>query len=154
MTNQSIKFILLESLKAAERTLENDLKQDQQSKNVIQYLLNFFKYVGIDTVEKLALQSRDYVKGQIQIGIETSVAKLSSAVSSLVNLIVGFLIVSIGLVFGAIAFSLFLGELLGSNALGFVVSGVLWIIVMLTTLKILFNKKKLEHLISRKIKMH
>ena len=154
MTTQSIKFILLESLKAAERTLEKDLKQDEQSKNVIQYLLDFFKYVGIDTVEKLALQSRDYIKGQVQIGIDTSIAKVSSSVSSLVNLIVGFLIVSIGLVFGAIALSLFLGELLGSNALGFVVSGVLWIIVMLTTLKILFNKKKLEHLISRKIKMH
>ena len=154
MTNQSIKSILLESLKAAERTLEKDLKQDEQSKNVIQYLLVFFKYVGIDAVEKLALQSRDYIKEQVQIGIDTSVAKVSSAVSSLVNLIVGFLIVSIGLVFGAIALSLFLGELLGSNALGFVVSGVLWIVVMLTTLKILFNKKKLEHLISRKIKMH
>ena len=154
MTNQSIKSILLVSLKAAERTLKKDLKQDEQSKNVIQYLLDFFKYVGIDTVEKLALQSRDYIKGQVQIGIDTSVAKVSSAVSSLVNLIVGFLIVSIGLVFGAIALSLFLGELLGSNALGFVVSGVLWIVVMLTTLKILFNKKKLEHLISRKIKMH
>ncbi len=154
MTNQSIKSILLVSLKAAERTLKKDLKQDEQSKNVIQYLLDFFKYVGIDTLEKLALQSRDYIKEQVQIGIDTSVAKVSSAVSSLVNLIVGFLIVSIGLVFGAIALSLFLGELLGSNALGFVVSGVLWIVVMLTTLKILFNKKKLEHLISRKIKMH
>ena len=154
MTNQSIKSILLVSLKAAERTLKKDLKQDEQSKNVIQYLLDFFKYVGIDTLEKLALQSRDYIKEQVQIGIDTSVAKVSSAVSSLVNLIVGFLIVSIGLVFGAIALSLFLGELLGSNALGFVVSGVLWIVVMLTTLKILFNKKKLEHLISRKIKMY
>jgi len=154
MTNQSIKSILLESLKAAERTLENDLKQDEQSKNVIQYLLDFFKYVGIDTVEKLALQSRDYIKGQVQIGIDTFVAKVSSAVSSVMNLIFGFLIVSVGLVFGAIALSLFFGEMLGSNALGFVVSGVLWIVVMLTTLKILFNKKKLEHLISRKIKMH
>ena len=113
-----------------------------------------FKYVGIDTVEKLVLQSRNYIKGQVQIGIETFVAKVSSAVSSLVNLIFGFLIVSIGLVFGAIALSLYLGVLLESNALGFLVSGVLWIVVMLTTLKILFNKTKLEHFISRKIKMH
>ena len=154
MTNQSIKSILLEVLIAAERTLEKDLKQDEQSKNIIQYLLDLFKYVGIDAVEKLALQGRDYIKGQVQIGINTSVVKVSSAVSSLVNLIVGFLIVSIGLVFGAIALSLFLGELLGSNALGFVVSGVLWIVVMLTTLKILFNKKKLEHFIAKKIKIH
>ncbi len=142
MTNQSIKSILLEVLIAAERTLEKDLKQDEQSKNIIQYLLDLFKYVGIDAVEKLALQGRDYIKGQVQIGINTSVVKVSSAVSSLVNLIVGFLIVSIGLVFGAIALSLFLGELLGSNALGFVVSGVLWIVVMLTTLKIIFKQKK------------
>ena len=117
-------------------------------------MLDFFKYVGIDTVEKLVLQSRNYIKGQVQIGIETFVAKVSSAVSSLVNLIFGFLIVSIGLVFGAIALSLYLGVLLESNALGFLVSGVLWIVVMLTTLKILFNKTKLEHFISRKIKMY
>jgi len=154
MINQATKAILLESLKAAERTLEKDLKQDEQSKKVIQYLLDFFKYVGIDTVEKLVLQSRNYIKGQVQIGIDTFVAKVSSAVSSLVNLIFGFLIVSIGLVFGAIALSLYLGVLLESNALGFLVSGVLWIVVMLTTLKILFNKTKLEHFISRKIKMH
>ena len=154
MINQATKAILLESLKAAERTLEKDLKQDEQSKKVIQYLLDFFKYVGIDTVEKLVLQSRNYIKGQVQIGIDTFVAKVSSAVSSLVNLIFGFLIVSIGLLFGAIALSLYLGVLLESNALGFLVSGVLWIVVMLTTLKILFNKTKLEHFISRKIKMH
>ena len=154
MINQATKAILLESLKAAERTLEKDLKQDEQSKKIIQYLLDFFKYVGIDTVEKLVLQSRNYIKGQVQIGIETFVAKVSSAVSSLVNLIFGFLIVSIGLVFGAIALSLYLGVLLESNALGFLVSGVLWIVVMLTTLKILFNKTKLEHFISRKIKMY
>jgi len=154
MTNQAIKSILLESLKVAERILEKDLKQDEQSKNIIQFLLNFFKYVGIDTIEKIALQSRHYIKGQVQIGIDTFVAKVSSAISSLMNLIIGFLIVSIGFVFGAIALSLFLGELLGSNALGFVVSGVLWIVVMLTTLKIIFNRKKIEHLISRKIKMH
>ena len=154
MINQATKAILLESLKAAERTLEKDLKQDEQSKKVIQYLLDFFKYVGIDTVEKLVLQSRNYIKGQVQIGIDTFVAKVSSAVSSLVNLIFGFLIVSIGLVFGAIALSLYLGVLLESNALGFLVSGVLWIVVMLTTLKILFNKTKLEHFISRKIKMN
>jgi hypothetical protein len=154
MTNQTIKSILLESLKAAERTLEQDLKQDEQTKNILHYLLNFFKFVGIDAIEKLALQGRDYIREQIQIGIDTAVAKVSSAISFLVNLIVGFLIVSIGLIFGAIALSLFLGELLGSNALGFVVSGVLWIVVMLTTLKIIFNKKKLEQLISRKIKMH
>ncbi|MBG7631448.1 MAG: hypothetical protein IZT56_13605 [Bacteroidetes bacterium] len=154
MINQATKAILLESLKAAERTLEKDLKQDEQSKKVIQYLLDFFKYVGIDTVEKLVLQSRNYIKGQLQIGIDTFVAKVSSAVSSLVNLTFGFLIVSIGLVFGAIALSLYLGVLLESNALGFLVSGVLWIVVMLTTLKILFNKTKLEHFISRKIKMH
>ena len=154
MINQATKAILLESLKAAERTLEKDLKQDEQSKKIIQYLLDFFKYVGIDTIEKLVLQSRNYIKGQVQIGIETFVAKVSSAVSSLVNLIFGFLIVSIGLVFGAIALSLYLGVLLESNALGFLVSGVLWIVVMLTTLKILFNKTKLEHFISRKIKMY
>ncbi len=154
MTDQAIKAILLETLKAAEITLENDMKQDEQSKKFIQYLLDFFKYAGIDTLEKLAVEGRDYVKAQVQIGIDTSVAKVSSAVSTLVNLIFGFLIVSIGLIFGAIALSLFLGELLGSNALGFVVSGILWIVVMLTTIKILFNKTKLEHLISRKIKMH
>ena len=154
MTSQSIKSILLESLKAAEKTLEKDLNQDEQSKNLIQYLLDFFKFVGIDTVEKLALQSRNYIKDQVQIGIDMFVSKVSSAISSLVNLIVGFLVVSIGLVFGAIALSLFLGELLGSNALGFVISGVLWIVVMLTTLKILFNKKKLEHFIAKKIKIH
>ncbi len=154
MTSQSIKSILLESLKAAEKTLEKDLNQDEQSKNLIQYLLDFFKFVGIGTVEKLALQSRNYIKDQVQIGIDMFVSKVSSAISSLVNLIVGFLVVSIGLVFGAIALSLFLGELLGSNALGFVISGVLWIVVMLTTLKILFNKKKLEHFIAKKIKIH
>ena len=44
MTNQDIKSILLETLIAAERTLEKDLKQDDQSKKVIQYLLDFFKY--------------------------------------------------------------------------------------------------------------
>jgi hypothetical protein len=140
MTNQTIKSVLFESLKVAERTLEKDLKQDDQSKKVIQYLLDFFKYFGIDTIEKLALQSKDYIKGQVQIGIDTFVAKVSSAISSLVKLIIGFLIISIGLVFGAIALSLFLGELLGSN-------------VMLTTLKILFNKKRLEQLISKKIKI-
>jgi len=32
MINQATKAILLESLKAAERTLEKDLKQDEQSK--------------------------------------------------------------------------------------------------------------------------
>ena len=154
MTNQVIKSILLESLKAAEKTLEKDLKQDEQSKKVIQYLLEFFKYIGIDTIEKLIQQSRSYIKGQVQIGLDTFVAKVSSAISSLVNLIAGFLIVSIGLVFGAIALSLFLGELLESNALGFVISGVLWIVVMLTTLKILFNKEKLKHFIYKKIKMH
>ena len=140
MTNQDIKSILLETLIAAERTLEKDLEQDDQSKKVIQYLLDFFKYVGIGAVEKLVLQSRDYIKDQVQIGIDSAVAKVSSAVSSLMNLIVGFLIVSIGLVFGAIALSLFLGELLGSNALGFLISGVLWIVVMLTTLQFHFNK--------------
>jgi len=153
MTNQDIKSILLETLIAAERTLEKDLEQDDQSKKVIQYLLDFFKYVGIGAVEKLVLQSRDYIKDQVQIGIDSAVAKVSSAVSSLMNLIVGFLIVSIGLVFGAIALSLFLGELLGSNALGFLISGVLWIVVMLTTLQFHFNKTKLEHFISRKLKM-
>ncbi len=153
MTNQDLKSILLETLIAAERTLAKDLKQDDQSKKVIQYLLDFFKYVGIGTLEKLALQTRDYIKEQVQIGIDTAVSKVALAISSLVNLIVGFLIVSIGLIFGAIALSLFVGELLGSNALGFLISGVLWIVVMLTTLKIYFNKTKLEHFISRKLKI-
>jgi len=154
MTNQAIKSILLESLKAAERTLEKDENQDEQSKKVIQYLLEFFKYIGIDAIEKLAQQSRNYIRGQVQIGLDTFVDKVSSAVSSLVNLIVGFLIVSIGLIFGAISLSLFFGELLESIALGFLISGVLWIVVMLTTLNILFNKAKLKHFIYRKIKMH
>jgi hypothetical protein len=154
MTKQAIKYILLESLKAAERTLEKDLKKDEQSKKVIHYLLDFFKYVGIDAIEKLTLQGRAYIKGQVQIGIDTFIASLSSAISSLLNLIFGFLIVSIGLFFGAIALSLFLGKLLDSNALGFLVSGILWMIVMLTSLKILFNQTKLEERISRKIKRH
>jgi hypothetical protein len=152
MTNQSIKLILLEALIAAERMLEKDLKQDVESKKSIQYLLYFFKSVGIDTLEKLALKSRAYIKEQVQIGIDRSVAKVSLVVSVLINLIIGFLIISIGLVFGAVGLSLFIGELLGSDALGFIISGFLWVLVMLSTLKMFFNKKKIEHFISRKIK--
>lgn len=154
MTKRSMKLILLEALASAERMLEKDLKQDVASKNRIQYVLLFFKSVGIDTVEKLALKGRAYVKEQVQIGIDRTVSKVSEVISALINLIVGFLVISIGLVFGAVGLSLFIGELIGSNALGFVISGILWVLVMLTTLKLFFNKKKLEHFISRKIKLN
>ncbi len=153
MTNQAIKSILLESLQAAERTLEEYLKQDEQSKKTIQYLLTFFKFIGIDSIEKLAAQSKHYIKGQVEVGIDMFIDKVSSVVSSLVNLIVGLLIINISLAFGAIALSLYLGELLENNALGFLISGVLWVVVILTTVKVFFNKSKLEQLISRKIKM-
>ena len=89
MTKQTLKVILLEALDAAEIALEKDVKRDEQSKMYVQYLLYFFKSVGIDTVEKLALQGGEYIKGQVQLGIELSVAKVSLAVSTLLNLIVG-----------------------------------------------------------------
>ena len=153
METESIKAILLESLKAAEKTIEADLNKDEESKKMTQYLLHFFKYLGIDTIEKLALQGKHYVQHQVHEGIHKSTVVVSKIVSSLITLMVGFLIVCVGLIFGAVALSLWLGSLVGSPALGFLIAGVLWILIAFIATKILFNKKRLEHLISEKLNL-
>ncbi|CAM1345178.1 hypothetical protein [Tenacibaculum amylolyticum] len=148
----SIKNILLESLKAAEKTLEADLNKDEDSKKVTQYILHFFKFLGIDIIEKLVNEGKVYIQHQVHEGIHKATIVVSKVVSSLITLLTGFLIICVGLIFGAVAFSLWIGSLIGSNALGFLIAGGLWIIVALIAVKILFNKKRLEKIISEKIK--
>ncbi len=151
MDNQAIKSILLESLKAAEKTVEADLKNDEETKKTVQYLLHFFKFLGIDAIEKLALEGKTYVQHQVQHGIETSTKVIAKVVSSLMTLIITFLAVSVGLIFGAVALSLWLGSYFNNSALGFLIAGALWIILAFTLTKIFFNKKKLTQLISKKL---
>lgn len=148
----SIKNILLEALKAAEKTLETDLNKDDDSKKMTQYLLHFFKYLGIDIIEKLVIEGKIYVQHQVHEAIHKSTIIVSKIVSSLITLLTGFLIICIGLIFGAVALSLWIGSLIGSTALGFLIAGGLWSAIALMAVKILFNKKRLEKIISEKIK--
>lgn len=148
----SIKTILVESLKAAEKTLEADVNKDEETKKMTRYLLHFFKYLGIDTIEKLAIEGKTYVQHQVHEGIHKSTIVVSKVVSSLITLMVGFLIVCVGLIFGAVAFSLWLGNIVGSSSLGFLIAGFLWILTAFIATKILFSKKRLEQMISKKVK--
>ena len=152
MKIETIKLILLESLKAAEKTLEADVNQHEDSKKTMKYFLQFFKYLGIDTIEKLAIEGKNYVQHQVHEGIHKSIIAASKIISSLITLMVGFLIICIGLIFGAVALSLWLGSLVDSMALGFLIAGFLWILTAFITTKILFNKKRLEKIISKKVK--
>ena len=154
MNSEAIKTILLESLKAAEKTVENDLKNDDETKRTVQYLLHFFKFLGIDTIEKLAFEGKAYVQNQVQQGIESSTKIIAKVVSSLMTLIITFLAVSVGLIFGAVALSLWLGSYFGSSALGFLIAGTLWIVLALTFTKLLLTKEKLAKVISKKIDVH
>lgn len=151
MKSKAIKLILLESLKAAEKTVEADLNNDKDTKKTMQYLLHFFKFSGIEIIEKLALEGKSYIQHQIQYGIETSTKVIAKVVSSLMTLIIMFLTVSIGLMFGAIAFSLWIGDYFENTALGFLIVGIFWVVIMLIFTKIFFNKKYIEQLISKKM---
>lgn len=147
----NIKIILLESLKAIEKTIEKDLNQPDEAKKISKHIAHFLKYVGIDMVEKLAIEGKMYIQHQIEEGVHKTTHVLAKVVSSLINLIILFLVVCVGLVFGAVAFSLWLGELIENNALGFLIAGVLWIVVAIIATKILFNKERLEKIIGKKI---
>ena len=56
--------------------------------------------------------------------------------------------------FGAIAFSLWLGEVVGSSALGFVIGGVSWILIMFIAIRFFLNKNKIEKMIKSKININ
>lgn len=154
MDSKIVKSILLEAIKSAEKTLERDIKKDEQSKKIIHYLLQFFKNLGLDTINRLLLEGKLYVKDQIKSGLRTVVLSLSNIIYSIIKLIAGFLIISIGLVFGAIAFSLWLGEIVGSSALGFVIGGVSWILIMFIAIRFFLNKNKIEKMIKSKININ
>ena len=154
MDSKIVKSILLEAIKSAEKTLETDIKKDEQSKKIIHYLLQFFKNLGLDTINRLLLEGKLYVKDQIKSGLRTVVLSLSNIIYSIIKLIAGFLIISIGLVFGAIAFSLWLGEIVGSSALGFVIGGVSWILIMFIAIRFFLNKNKIEKMIKSKININ
>ena len=154
MDSKIVKSILLEAIKSAEKTLERDIKKDEQSKNIIHYLLQFFKNLGLDTINRLLLEGKLYVKDQIKSGLRTVVVSLSNIIYSIVKLITGFLIISIGLVFGAIAFSLWLGEIVGSSALGFVIVGVSWVLIMFIVIRFFINKNRIEKMIKYKININ
>ncbi|MCC1484480.1 hypothetical protein [Winogradskyella immobilis] len=154
MDSKIVKSILLEAIKSAEKTLERDIKKDEQSKKIIHYLLQFFKNLGLDTINRLLLEGKLYVKDQIKSGLRTVVLSLSNIIYSIVKLITGFLIISIGLVFGAIAFSLWLGEIVGSSALGFVIGGISWVLIMFIVIRFFINKNRIEKMIKSKININ
>ena len=147
----SIKVILQQTLSAAEKTIKADLDQDKEAKKTSQHLLQFFKYVGIDTIEKLALEGKQYVEHQVHEGIDRFVGVLAKTISSITTLVIGFLIVCVGLIFAAIAFSIWIGNLIGNSAVGFLIAGGTWILLAFICTKIIFNKKRLENMISKKI---
>jgi hypothetical protein len=151
MNKRPIKAILLEALKVMERTLESDLAQDEHSNKTLKKSIHILRYVAVDAIESLAIQGEEYIKEQIKVGAQISAKKIAIAIESLIYLIGGFFIIGIGLVFGAVALSLYLGELFGSNALGFLASGILWITIIIVILKIMFKPKKLEALIFKKL---
>jgi len=151
MKNDTIKYILLEAFRAAEKTIEADINQDENEKRMTQYLFDLFKYMGLGIIEKITLQGKAYIQHQVKEGIHKTTVIAAKTISSLVSLIIGFLIVCIGLVFGAVALSLWLGKLVDSEALGFLISGALWVVVAFSLTKILFSKKRLETIISKKI---
>lgn len=154
MDSKIVKSILLEAIKSAEKTLERDINKDEQSKKIIHYLLQFFKNLGLDTINRLLLEGKIYVKDQIKNGLRVVVFSLSNIIYSIIKLIAGFLIISIGLIFGAIAFSLWLGEIVGSTALGFVIAGVAWVLIMLIAIRFFLNKNKIEDMIKSKININ
>lgn len=102
----------------------------------------------------MAFEGKAYVQNQVQHGIESSTKIIAKVVSSLMTLIITFLAVSVGLIFSAVALSLWLGSYFGNSALGFLIAGALWLVVAFTFTKLLFNKEKLTKVISKKIDIH
>ncbi len=114
-------------------------------------MLNFFKYIGIDAIENLGLELEKYVKYQIEEGIKKTTTVVSKVISTLIDSIVWFLVICVGLIFAAVAFSIWVGELVNNYALGFLIAGILWVVVILGSTRFLFNKKRLEQLILKKL---
>ncbi len=153
MSNHSIKFTILRSLATAKIALKNDLNFNVETKARVLDWLDFFRKAGIDTTEQLISHGKRAIKDEIHSIINESIAKLALALSSLISLVAGFLIISIGLIFAAIAFSLYIGEFLGNLALGFIISGALWITLILVVVKVFLNKRKIESYFLKHFKM-
>lgn len=154
MSNHSIKYTVLRSLAIAKIALKKDLNFDVETKARVLNWLHFFRTAGIDTTEQLISHGKRAIKDEIHSIINESITKLAIVLSSLISLVAGLLIVSIGLIFAAIAFSLYIGELLENLALGFVISGVIWISIILVVVKVFLNKRKMESYFLKHFKMN
>lgn len=76
---------------------------------------------------------REYIKSQLDLLKLKTVAKSSSIVSAL---IIGIFVITFALIvifFWALALGFFLGELFGSNALGFLTTGAIFLVIILLT---------------------
>lgn len=144
MKTKRIKQLFLDTLRSAEEVVEQDLKKDEQSRKTSGYLISLFKLLGLDLVERLVDEAKHYVESQIQKGIEKFAHGLSGVVAHLMMLMVVVLTIFVGLTFGAVALSLFLGELIGSMAAGFLISGVLCMALTYLFGKRIFNRDRLE----------
>lgn len=144
MDSKNIKQLILDSLKAAEAAVEADLQQDEQSKKTSGYLISLFKLLGLDLVDRLVQEAKRYIEKQIQKGVEKFAQGLSGVVAYVMMLLVGMLTIFIGMVFGAVALSLWIGKLIGSLPLGFVLSGILLMGLTLLTARRIFNRERME----------
>ena len=144
MKAKRIKQMILDTLRSAEEVVEQDLQKDEQSRKTSGYLISLFKLLGLDLVERLVDEAKLYVEGQIQKGIEKFAHGLSGVVAYVMMLMVLVIALFTGLTFGAVALSLFLGEMIGSLAIGFLISGLLSMAVIYLIGKSVFNREKLE----------
>lgn len=144
MNSKDIKQLFLDALRAAEEQVEKDLEKDEQSRKTSGYLISLFKLLGLDLIERLIDRVKLYIEGQIQLGIEKFAHGLSGVVAYLMMLLVVVITIFVGLSFGAVALSLFIGELLNSMPLGFLISGLLCMAITYLVGRGMFKREKLE----------
>lgn len=140
-------MILLKIVDEIERRI-NERNGSAGSDSFASTIYSSLKFIVLDQVDGMVGQVENYAKKQIEELSDLVAAKTSVILASLVYVLILIGLFFIGFIFLTIAFSLYLGSVLGNNYYGFLICGgitfLILIIILFTGHKYIAEKVRVK----------
>ena len=128
-----IKLILLKIIEEIERRINAKRGVDGDEATFASSVYTSLKFIVLDQVDVIVDDAVGYAKKQIN-GLATLIAQKTSVIlASLFYMLIVLGLVFTAFVFFAIALALYLGDLLGNHYWGFLILGVVTVLLLIIT---------------------
>lgn len=137
--SQIIRLLFIEILQLVQTSLRQTNKEE--SENTVNLAIQQLENKGLKEIKEVASDGLHQIDDALHAKID-EVGQLAAHIAmSLLSKVILVVVSMIGLAFMAIAFALWIGELVNNAALGFLLAGLLWCIIGFVLARLLLKTK-------------